>query len=230
MILVRSYTSHLFGLTALLILLITPGKEIQGAELDPLGWRSSINTPTVFECYRTTDSVYSGQYALKCRVAMFNFTPFTLSSSWFHVTEGDSIRFSFYYNTSAHIRIFPTLYYDNSEILGSGSVGKDTNDLTYQYHSVVGKVPEDATQAYVYFDFWIESGFHPDYPENQFIDEISVESLHGSAGNVLNGDFELDQVRAWNQRSYGEPPPRPAGITLGIPWPLQVTCTPPVRT
>jgi PKD repeat protein len=107
------------------------------------------------------------------------------------LTAGETYKISFWYFTSANVRIRAAMDWVGSSTATSYSsnYGGPTSTGDWEEFTFEGSVPDDASGVNLRLRFYdIPGGFTP--PETQYIDQVQFESPVGNNLFVANGNFE----------------------------------------
>lgn len=114
------------------------------------------------------------------------------------VTPGETYHLTFYYNTSAHVRVQAVLEWNGAVTTWASEYGGDGgDDPDYILYSTSGTVPAGAAGVKVGVRFYDQSGFITG--ELQYIDNIIFESPSGNIVELRNSSFEQWQIRNWKE-------------------------------
>lgn len=161
----------------------------------PAGWTGDDDI-TLF--MNQTD-VQDGSYSLQVKVnSTFISSKTDIRSQMISVTAGQSFTFSFYYNTSAHVRVQGVLEWTGTTATYISQWGGDgIDDAGYVLYTYSGTVPVGATSVKVGAYFDDQSGFVTG--EIQYLDNFRFESPSGTSLEIYNNSFELWQKRNWSE-------------------------------
>ena len=154
------------------------------AQLVPTDWTGDSDIDT----YEETSIVYSGNSS--CKVVVNSGTQGNCdlgSNVELEVTAGNTFTFSFWANTSEHVRISGVLDWgEGSEPYTNVYVGPATGG--WEQFTFSDVVPAGESVVTVRLRFYDVSGFAA--PETQYVDKVEFESPTGTALEVANGSFE----------------------------------------
>jgi hypothetical protein len=105
------------------------------------------------------------------------------------VTSGNTFKFSFWYFTSANVRVRAAIDWSDATTTYSVAYAGPTTTGTWAEFSFEGTVPAAATTAKAHLRFYdVTPGFVA--PETQYIDDVKFESPTGTSITIPNGNFE----------------------------------------
>ncbi len=114
------------------------------------------------------------------------------------VTSGETYHLTFYYNTSAHVRVQAVLEWNGAVTTWASEYGGDgVDDPDYTLYSTSGTVPAGAAGVKVGIRFYDQSGFITG--ELQYIDNVIFESPSDNITDLRNSSFEQWQIRNWKE-------------------------------
>ncbi|MCF7796751.1 MAG: T9SS type A sorting domain-containing protein [Candidatus Marinimicrobia bacterium] len=156
-----------------------------------LSWAQTIpdnwTGDTGIDIYKEVTVVHAGTFCARVDVQTGTQANCDLtSSSEVAVNAGDTYTFSFWYQSSAHVKARAVYFWTGATTTYRGYT--NVSESTWKQFSESGTVPTGATNVLVGIRFYDQSSFVA--PEIQYIDDVTFESPSGNSLNVTNGDFE----------------------------------------
>jgi hypothetical protein len=183
-----------FLTTAFFIFFLFIYQIIQAVDY-PAGWTGDDDITLFMNQTETQDGSYSLQ--VKVNSTMLS-SKCNIRSQLISVTAGQSFTFSFYYNTSAHVRVQGVLEWAGTSTTYISQWGGDgIDDAGYVLYTYSGTVPVGATGVKVGAYFDDQSGFVTG--EIQYLDNFRFEMPSGTSLEIYNNSFELWQKRNWTE-------------------------------
>jgi hypothetical protein len=176
-----------FLITALIL-----STSFLNAQEIPAYWTFSSDLLTVKE----SSEVQHGNYALK--VYMNSVWTQYIWTQEFPVNEYENITFSYYYNTSANVKVGVTFIWDEYSETTPGYYGGDGQDDTeYHLFTYQTTVPMGKTSVQIGISFNVPLWYDPG--EIQYIDHIMFENPTDNPVSFENQSFEKWGLLRWDE-------------------------------
>ena len=152
----------------------------------PVNWTGDIG----IETFKEGTIIQQGLFSCGVKVNTGTQAECDLTSSVdLVVTAGNTFKFSFWYFTSANVRVRAAIDWSDATTTYSVAYAGPTTTGTWAEFSFEGTVPAAVTTAKAHLRFYdVTPGFVA--PETQYIDDVKFESPVGTAITIPNGNFE----------------------------------------
>jgi len=138
------------------------------------------------DTYQESTIVHNGSYSCRVDVNTGSQASCDMRSEDISVSAGDSYTYSFYIQTSDHVKARVALQWVGASPTYGSYSPISTSGFTQVTYT--GTVPTGATDVKVGIRFYDQSGFSA--PETQYVDDFTFESPTGTPLVVPNGDME----------------------------------------